>query len=362
MLTERYMTMINELKIPGYKRVIEAKEEKTGLHCFIAIHDTTLGPSLGGVRMYPYQKPEDALYDVLRLAKAMTYKSAIAQDGLGGGKSVIIANPATDKTDELLSAFAEVVDHLKGDYIAAEDVGTNIEDLMAIRKKTPYVAAIPTEKGSGDPSPFTAWGVLRGMQAVAMKLWGSPSLLNKKVLIQGLGNVGSKLANILFWEGADLIYSEVSKERLDAHIKKYGGTAASQNIFDTPCDIFSPCAMGAIINKKTVHQLDCQAIAGSANNQLESPELGEILYQKKILYAPDFIINAGGIINAAAEFNVEGYNPRWVRDRVSQIYDHLLNIFQQSESKGLSTEVIAEEVAEYNVKHKIGARLEPIIF
>lgn len=357
------MLKIHELAIPDYSKVIEGVDAEAGLHCFIAIHDTSLGPALGGTRIYPYKTTEEALNDVLRLAKAMTYKSAICQDGMGGGKSVIIADPQKHKNEKLLLAFAEVVHSLGGRYIAAEDVGTNTNDMIVIRRKTPFVAALPTDKSSGDPSRFTAWGVFRGIQAVCHRLFGTNSLKKKRVLIQGLGSVGSKLANILFWEGADLILSDIDLNKLHENAILYGAeTVDPKFIFSTPCDIFVPCAMGAVFNTETAAILHCKAIAGAANNQLQSPQIGFELMKRGILYAPDYIINAGGIINAAAEFNSEGYDPKSSLEKVNHIYETLLHLFETADAQKKPTNIVADELAEYNLKNLIGARKEQIVF
>jgi leucine dehydrogenase len=357
------MLDIQEIAVDGYEKVIEAQDPSVGLHCFIAIHNCTLGPSLGGTRIFPYLSPEDALADVLRLAKAMTYKSALSQNGLGGGKSVIIADPKIQKTEALLRSFGEVINSLKGRYIAAEDVGTNTEDMAIIKSVSPYVCALSTDKSSGDPSRFTAWGVFKGMQAVSKTLWHTRSLRKRSIIIQGLGNVGAKLANILFWEGADLLLCDLDPQKTQDLCRLYGAQSIdSQNYFDVSCDIFAPCALGGIINEKTIPLLRCQAIAGGANNQLQKPEDGQLLLEKGILYAPDYIINSGGITNAAAEFDYEGYNPVVVRDKVNQIHDRLISIFRESEKQKKATNQIADEVAEYNIEHKIGLRQHPIRF
>jgi len=357
------MLTIKEISVPGYEKVVEGLDPERGLHCFIAIHDSRLGPSLGGTRIYPYTTSEEALSDVLRLAKAMTYKSAVAEDGLGGGKSVIIADPGKDKTPDLLYAFGEVVNHLKGKYIAAEDVGSTIADMTLINKKTPYVAALSTEKSSGDPSRFTAWGIYRGIQAVCKKLWHSKSLKGRTVAIEGLGSVGSKLANILFWEGANLIVCDVKQNLVHQAVHDYAAKAVHpDDIYSTECDILSPCAMGGSLNAVTLPLLRCKAIAGSANNQLQNPNIGEGLFQKGILYAPDYIINSGGIINAAAEFDPGGYNPASTRDRVNHIYDILMRIFRKSEIDRISTDQVADLIAEHNLKHQIGKRKSEITF
>lgn len=357
------MLSIKKITIPGYETVVEGQDPTCGLHCFIAVHNTSLGPSLGGIRIHPYSTPDEALNDVLLLAKAMTYKSAVAEDGLGGGKSVIIADPISAKTPELLYAFAEVVDSLKGKYIAAEDVGSTTFDMALIKQKTPYVAALSTDKSSGDPSRFTAWGVFRGIQAISKKLWHSSSLKNKKIAIEGLGKVGGKLANLLFWEGAHLIVCDINEQLTHQAVQDYAARMIDPKDFSrVECDILAPCAMGGTINSKTAPLLRCKAIAGSANNQLEKPEIGNFLLENHILYAPDYIINSGGIINAAAEFDERGYDPRFARDKVNHIYEILMRIFYQSEMNKEATNAVADLIAQYNLQNEIGKRQKPIIF
>jgi leucine dehydrogenase len=356
------MLTIKEISVEGYKRVIEAIDTETKLHSFIAIHNSSLGPAMGGMRIHPYSSPHDALQDALRLAKAMTYKSAFAENGLGGGKSVIIAQPH-DKTDKLLSSFALAVDSLQGEYIVAEDVGSTPEDMEILNKTTPYVAALPTNKSSGDPSRFTAWGVFRGIQAVVQKLWNTSSLRKKVIAIQGLGSVGGKLADILFWEGAELILSEIDLKKLQTLSSLYGAqTVDPENYCATKCDILAPCALGGILNNENIEKMHCKAIAGAANNQLASSEQGTLLKEKGILYAPDYVINAGGIINAAAEFDADGYNPKISRDKVNHIHDNLLQVLDRAEIENKPTNQIADEIAEYKLQHGIGKRLTPIKF
>jgi leucine dehydrogenase len=357
------MLSIKELKIAGYQKVIEAVDPISHLHAFIAIHDLTLGPALGGTRIHSYDSREEALNDALRLSKAMTYKSAIAETGLGGGKSVIMANPETEKNEKLLFAFAQVIDFLQGEYIAAEDVGSSIQDMGILKMKTPYVAALATKKSSGDPSRYTAWGVFRGIQAIAKQLWGNTSVKNKKIAISGLGNVGSKLANILFWEGADLILSDINVKKVQEEAHLHGAQMVDPADFCyTPCDILAPCALGGLITEANVSQLQCLAIGGGANNQLLESSCGQLLMESGILYAPDYIINAGGVINAAAEFSSGGYNPKQTLTKVDHIYEILLNVFEKSRNEYKSTTQVADEIAEYNIKNRIGRRTESISF
>lgn len=357
------MLEIRTLSIEGYEKVIEGVDHATGLHCFIAIHDTSLGPALGGVRFWPYASREEALSDVLRLAQAMTYKSAMSEVGLGGGKAVILAKEAKHKTEEMLFSFAQVINYLQGQYISAEDVGTDTKDIDCISKASPYVAATSAETSSGDPSRFTAWGIFCGMKAIASKLWGSPSLRGKVVAIQGLGHVGSKLARLLFWHGAEIILCDMSEAKAHEFALRYGAKIVPPNMYlSTPCDILSPCALGGILNDATIPTLQCQAIAGSANNQLWEPKHGDMLQKVNILYAPDYVINAGGVINAATEFDEGGYDPKKSRDKAERIYDILTMIFEKSEKEGKPTHRVADELAEYKLTHQIGKRTHSISF
>jgi leucine dehydrogenase len=341
------MLEIRELTLPGYQRVIEAIDPECKLHAFIAVHSTTLGPSLGGMRMYPYKSRDDALQDALRLAKTMTYKSALAKTGLGGGKSVLIGNPKIDKTEALLLSFAAALNHLEGDYIAAEDMGITAEDLLIVKKISPYVAALPTPGSSGDPSRFTAFGVYRGILAVAKRLWNSDNLQGKKIAIQGLGNVGIKLARFLFWSGADLLLSDLDDQKVESACRELGAIKVDpKEVVTASCDIFSPCAMGGIITKENIPLLKCKAIAGSTNNQLENPKDEILLMKQGILYAPDYVINAGGILNAACEFLPEGYSPLVARAKTADIYHTLIKIFETAQKENAPPTSIADQMAE----------------
>lgn len=357
------MLTIKELLIPGFKKVIEAHDVDTGLHCYIAVHNTDLGPALGGLRILPYTSKEEALDDVLKLAKAMTYKAAIAECGLGGGKSVILADPATQKNTRLLHSFAAVLDSLKGEYIVAEDSGSTVEDMKIIREKTPYVAALPFPTSSGDPSRFTAWGIFRAIQAIAQHLWKSPQLNDKKILIQGLGSVGLKLADLFFWEGAHLIVTEIHPEKIELCVSRYGAEQVPlDRMTEVECDFFVPCALGGVITAANVDKWKCKVIAGSANNQLADAALADRLMERGIIYAPDFIINAGGLINAAAEFDSRGYNPARARRKVDKIYDIISEITRRSKKEKRSPNQIALEMAQLNLLNGVGERTAPISF
>lgn len=338
---------IQTLLVPGYEKVIEAIHQPSGLHAFIAIHSTKLGPSLGGMRMLPYASREEALEDALRLSKAMTLKSALTETGLGGGKSVLIGNPKKDKSNELLFHFAEALNTLKGAYIAAEDMGISAEDLLVVREKSPYVAALPITGSSGDPSRFTAFGIYKGILAICLTCFGTDTLKGHTFGIQGLGSVGSKLARFLFWAGADLVLADVDEDKLKSICDELGAKALTpQELIEAPIDVFCPCALGGILNQRTIPHLRCKAIAGSANNQLENDSDGLLLYNRNILFAPDFVINAGGIINASSEFMPGGYNPVWARNKTENIYHTLMEIFTQSQETGTPPEQIAIALAE----------------
>ncbi len=345
------------LPIAGYEKVLKISNKKTKLLAIVAIHDATLGVALGGTRIAKYKTFEAALEDALRLSKGMTYKSAVSEVGLGGGKSVIIADPKTEKTHELLYSFGQAIDLLNGEYICAEDMGCTTEDVMIIRQATKYVTGLPHKKSSGDPGPFTAWGCFRGIQATLNKIYGSPSVEGKKIAIQGLGNVGLYLADYLFWAGAELIVSDLSDEKLKNLTLKYGAKAVSlDEIYEVECDIFVPCALGGIINDETIPKFKCKGIAGSANNQLLRDEHGEELKNRNILYAPDFVINAGGLLNVTAELQKDGYHPKQPRKKTDNIYQELTAIYKIAESNSISTNKAAIELAKHKIANGIGKR------
>lgn len=351
----------NELTIEGYERVVEIKNE--GLHAIIAIHNTKLGPALGGIRAYPYSSFEQGLNDVLRLAKGMTYKAAVAQTGTGGGKSVIFADNTVPKSKEMLLEFAEAVNTFHGEYICAEDVGMHVADLETVCRGTPYAVGLPKPKSSGDPSRFTAYGGFRGIQAVCKKLWGTESAAGRTFAIQGLGSVGMKVANHLFWQGANLIVADINPHFVDKAVTEFGAKAVSpKEILSTPCDVLVPCALGAILNPTSIPNLRCQAVAGLANNQLLSDKDGDELFRRGILYAPDYVINAGGLLAVCVEIEPEGFNPNIAKKHTDRIFDLLSAIFHQAEERGLSTNQVAKEIAEYNLEHGVGKRTHEPVF
>lgn len=338
-----------ELKIPDYERVVEVKDQASGLHALIALHNTRLGPGLGGIRAWPYETVEEALNDVLRLSRGMTYKSAIVKTGTGGAKSVILTKG--EKTRAQLHAFGEAVNLLKGKYICAEDVGISPEELSVICEKTPYGVGLLHAKSSGDPSPFTAHGGFLGIQAVCQFLWGSPSCKGKRIAIQGLGAVGMKLAASLFWAGAHLIVADPHPERTAYAARSFGAKVVGiQEIGEVECDIFAPCALGGILHEESIKKLKCAAVAGLANNQLLREEDGARLQEREILYAPDYVINGGGLLNVCCELQPGGYSAPISRMHLEKIPLLLLELFGIAMREGLSTSLVANRLAERHLE------------
>ncbi len=337
---------INVIEQFGFEEILSCNDPSSGLKAIIAIHNTRFGPALGGIRMHPYTNEDEALKDVMRLAKAMSYKSAAAHLKLGGGKAVIIGKPDSDKTPQLLKAMGRFVDHLKGRYYAAKDVGINANDLGEIAKETKYVTGLPKSMGgSGDPSCWTAKGVLEGMRACLKEKLNQDNFKGVVVAIQGLGNVGFSLATLLHNEKAKLIVSDVNQKIVERAVHELNAHCVPlDQIFSTTCDIFAPCALGGAINDNTIHQLKCKIVAGCANNQLENQtEHGAELFRKGILYAPDYIINAGGVINIYVRDILNENDPMpWVK----KIEEHLRKIFNLSQQNGIPTSQIANDLTE----------------
>jgi leucine dehydrogenase len=340
------MQVFEKLAEYRYEQLVFCHDRATGLRAVIAIHDTTLGPALGGCRMYPYASEDEAVVDVLRLARGMTYKAAVSGLNLGGGKSVIIGDPERDKSEELFRSFGRYLETLNGRYIVAEDVGTSTEDMENIRIETSHVVGVDvTHGGSGDPSPFTALGVLQGMKACAEEVFGSPSLEGRTVAVQGVGHVGANLCQLLHdREGANLIVTDVDRRAVERMVAVFGAKPAEPGeILSAPCDVFAPCALGAVVNDETLPHFRCSIIAGSANNILLEPRHGEALAERGILYAPDYVINAGGLINVADE--LEGYNETRATKRVMRIYDSMKSIIAIAKRDGVQTHVAADTLA-----------------
>jgi len=338
---------ITDIPVDGYERVVRCKDQSSGLHALIAVHDTTLGPALGGMRMLPYASEDEALFDVLRLARGMTYKSAVADTGLGGGKSVIIGDPKT-KTPALFHAMGSFVDSLGGKYITAEDMNIGIADLEAVRTKTKWVTGLSRESGSsGNPSPYTARGCFHGMRAVLEEAFGSPSFAGKRFLLQGVGAVGGRLAELLKEAGAKVVICDINEQRVAELCKRFGFESVSDAAhLEVSCDVYAPCARGATINDQTIPKLKAKAIAGCANNQLLEPRHADVLRERGVLYAPDYVINAGGIINVGMELQPGGYNEAKSLAKVDHVYDNLKQVFQIAREQKLSTAAAAQKLAE----------------
>ncbi len=334
-----------------YEQLVMCQDEVSGLKAIICIHDTTLGPALGGTRMWNYATEEEAIVDALRLARGMSYKNAAAGLNLGGAKAVIIGDSKKDKSEALFRAFGRFVDGLNGRYITAEDVGTCVEDMDYIKMETNHVAGLGSTAGSsGDPSPITAYGVWKGVKASAKEAWGSDSLSGKTIAVQGLGHVGYTLCKHLHEEGANLIVTDIFPENVDHVVTDFGAKAVKPNeIYGVDCDIFSPCALGAIINDETIPLLKCRVIAGAANNQLKEERHGQIIQDKGIVYAPDFIINAGGVINVADELLDGGYNRERALRKVDGIYRNIEQVIAISKRDSIPTYKAAEVLAEERI-------------
>ncbi|MBS1271112.1 MAG: Leucine dehydrogenase [Candidatus Marinimicrobia bacterium] len=337
-----------------HEQVVFCSDPAVGLKAIIAIHNTTLGPALGGTRMWAYDSEEEALQDVLRLSRGMTYKAAAAGLNLGGGKAVIIGDPKTMKTETLFRSFGRFVEGLGGRYITAEDVGTSVKDMEWVRYETNYVTGIDEALGGGgDPSPVTALGTFYGIKAAAKKRWGNENLAGKTVAIQGVGHVGYYLAKDLHEAGANLIVTDIDENRVKRVVDEFSAKAVGKDeIYEADAEIFAPCALGGIINNDTIPKFKFEIIAGAANNQLKNEEVhGEVLRKQDILYAPDYVINAGGLINVANE--IEGYHRERALTQAKGIYDILLKVFDIAEEQGTPTYQASNHLAEQRIK-KVG--------
>ncbi|MBX2977436.1 MAG: Glu/Leu/Phe/Val dehydrogenase [Ignavibacteriaceae bacterium] len=339
----------------NHEQVVFCQDKVSGLKAIIAIHSTALGPSLGGTRMWQYANDDEALVDALRLSKGMTYKAAVAGLNLGGGKAVIIGNSATQKNELLFRTFGKFVEGLAGRYITAEDVGTSVRDMEYVRMETTYVTGISqTLGGSGDPSPVTGYGVYVGMKACANEMWGNDSLKNKKIVVQGAGKVASYLCEHLDSESAEIYVCDINEDRIKELASRVKVNVINpEEVYEIEADIFSPNALGAIINDETIDRIKAPIIAGGANNQLKDEKKhGKILMDKGVLYAPDYVINAGGLINVANE--LEGY----IRDRAlaqaESIYSVLKNIFKTSKEENIPTFEASNKIAEDRIKNISG--------
>jgi leucine dehydrogenase len=353
------MAVFDQIAKMGHERVVVCSNPEVGLKAIIAIHSTVLGPSLGGIRMWSYDSEEAALTDVLRLSKAMTYKAAAAGLNLGGGKAVIIGDAKKQKSEALFRSFGRFVDSLGGLYIGAEDVGTDMEDMELVFTETRWCTGVsPSHGGSGDPSPVTAYGTLQGIKAAVKWRHSSTELRGRAVAVQGLGSVGHHLAGYLAQEGAKVFGCDIDADAIEQARQLGVEIVPPDQIFDVECDIFAPCALGAVLNEQTVPRLKCQIVAGAANNQLaDEARDSTLLEQRGILYAPDFVINAGGLINVYNEL-LGGYNRERALRMTRGIYLNLTRVFETAKRDGVTTAVAAGRVAEERIAtvRKLGSK------
>jgi leucine dehydrogenase len=337
------MEIAEKVTNTNHEQVLVGRDAASGYHGIIAIHSTALGPAVGGTRFWSYSSEEEALTDALRLSHGMTYKTALAGLPLGGGKSIIIGNNAMQNREALLRAHGRFVDTLRGRYITAEDVGTTPADMEIMRLETQYVAGLPGR--SGNPAPYTARGVFRALQASRKFLWDTDNLSGLTVAIQGCGSVGYYLAKLLHEAGAKLIVTDVNRNSMSRVVDEFAAEAVQPDeIFSVRADVFAPCALGGVINDRTIPQLKVQIVAGSANNQLLEERHGAMLQDRNILYAPDYVANAGGILNGCVE--ILGWEAERASRKVDEIYDTILRIFESAQAQGITTNKAADQLAE----------------
>lgn len=344
-------SLFAQVSTMGHEQVVFCHDEATGLKAIIGIHNTVLGPALGGTRMWKYASEAEALTDVLRLSRGMTYKASISGLNLGGGKAVLIGDASTMKTEAFLRRFGRFVESLGGKYITAEDVNMKTRDMEYIAMETTHVTGLPeTMGGGGDPSPVTAYGTYMGMKAAAKKVYGTDDLSGKKIGVQGVGQVGMYLLDYLKKENAEIFITDIAQDKLKSMSDKFGAAVVGMDeIYDLDMDIYAPCALGATLNDDTIGRLKCQIVAGAANNQLkDETKHGYMLMDKSIVYAPDFLINAGGLMNVYAEY-LGGYNREQTYKQAEKIYDTCLNIFEVADTEKISSQEAAIKLAEARI-------------
>jgi leucine dehydrogenase len=340
-----------------HEQIVFCQDNHTGLKAIIAIHNTVLGPGLGGTRVWNYANEAEAINDVMRLSRGMTYKAAISGLNLGGAKAVIIGDASKIKTEALMRKFGRFVENLNGKYITAEDVNTTTRDMEYVHMETSHVVGLPESMGGGgDPSPVTAYGTYMGIKASAKFAWGNDSLNGKKVAVQGLGKVGGHLLELLHKEGAKLVISDINQDTLAIYAKKYGAEIVTGDaIYEQDVDVFSPCALGAILNTENIAKLKCSVVAGAANNQLADENIhGPMLIEKGIAYAPDFLINAGGLINVYQEYI--GYNRETAMRSTELIYNVTLEIYNMAKQNNMHTQQAAVAMAEKRISDILKVR------
>ncbi|MBS0432276.1 MAG: Glu/Leu/Phe/Val dehydrogenase [Proteobacteria bacterium] len=333
----------------GHEQVVFCQSRDAGLKAIIAIHNTVLGPALGGLRMWPYKNEAEALNDVLRLSRGMTFKNAVAGLNLGGGKAVIIGDPARDKSEALFRAFGRFVNSLNGRYITAEDVGIDVNDMEYVFRDTEFVTGVhQVHGGSGDPSPFTAYGTLQGLMAALSHKFGNEDVGKYTYAVQGAGHVGSEFIKLLREQGAKVFVTDINKESVQRCVDELGCEAVgTEEIYDVDADVYSPCALGGTVNEQTLPRLKCKIICGAANNQLATDEIGDAVQKRGLLYAPDYAVNAGGVMNVSLE--IDGYNRERAMRMMRTIYYNVGRIFQISDRDGIPTYKAADRMAEERI-------------
>ena len=342
------MELFETIEASGHEQIVFCNNTDVGLKAIIAIHNTTLGPALGGLRMWPYESEQEALDDVLRLSKGMTYKAAVSGLNLGGGKSVIIGDPRKDKSEALFRALGKFIDTLHGRYITAEDVGIDVNDMEYIFQETNNVVGVhQVHGGSGDPSPFTAFGTLQGIRATLKARFGDDEVGKHSFAVQGAGHVGHHLIRMLREEGAKVFVTDINEESVAEAVEMGAEAVGLDEIYDVDADVFSPCALGAVVNEQTIPRFRFKAVAGAANNQLANDEAGDELQARGILYAPDYAVNAGGLMNVSIEF--EGYNEQRAYRMTRAIYYNLKRIFEIADRDGIPTYQASDRMAEERI-------------
>ncbi|WP_109260783.1 Leu/Phe/Val dehydrogenase [Hyphobacterium indicum] len=352
------MSVFEHPSFDNHEKVLFATDEKTGLKAIIGVHSTARGPSCGGCRFWTYDNSADALQDALRLSQGMSYKNVMADLPIGGGKSVIMKPQGNFDRDALFQAFGRAVESLNGNYITAEDVGVSPDDMMSVHKQTKYVTGLPEGKAaSGDPSPTTADGVFRGIRACVKRATGSEDLNGLRVAVQGAaGHVGSYLCEHLSRAGAELIVADMNVDGLKKHVDNFGAVIVDKDaIYDQEVDVFAPCALGSVINPETIDRLKVKIVAGAANNQLATRDMGAALQKRRILYAPDYVINAGGIINVMGEIRGD-FDPQWVKGKLAGLEATLGEILDRAENEGRPSNDIADEMARARLEEAAAAK------
>ncbi|MDA8345841.1 MAG: leucine dehydrogenase [Thermaerobacter sp.] len=342
------MGIFDKMAEMGHEQLVFCYDKATGLRMIIGVHDTTLGPALGGCRMWPYESEEAAIEDVMRLSRGMTYKNSAMGLRLGGGKTVVLQHERGEKDEMTMRAIGRFVETLGGRYVTAEDVGTSVQDMAIAAEESRSVRGLP--EASGDPSIATAYGVYMALKASLQEAFGSEEVRGRKIAVQGLGHVGVLLCEQLHKDGAELYVTDIDQARIDEAVRRFDAhPVAPDAIYDQPCDVYSPCALGATLNDDTIPRLKVKVVVGSANNQLKEPRHGKLLQERGIVYAPDFVANGGGVINVADEMHPDGYHKERAFSRVAQIYDRMREIFRIAREQGIAPHEAADHMAEERI-------------